>query len=154
MQYEKSFGIITKQVLNNNTGELENVDFKEVKERKRLKGGFKMVYSTYDEALLKIVKSGKDLEIIVKIRDMFTYNQVEVSLQSDHISKLCNVAKSKSTLIISRMENAGIIMRVRRGVYRLNPFMYLPFRAESELLQQEWNDLCSVKKSNKLSDTY
>jgi len=59
--------IITKKVLNENTGELENQDYKQIKKTKRIRGGFTMVYKSYDEALLNVVKSKKDLEIVIYI---------------------------------------------------------------------------------------
>ena len=73
MQYIETIGIITKKVLNEETGELESQRFREEKIRKQIKGGFRMVYRSYDDALVEIVKSGKDLEAVVFIRNMFSY---------------------------------------------------------------------------------
>ncbi len=141
MIYSESYCIVTKEVLNNNTGELETIDFKELKQSKRIKGGFKMIYSSYDDALLQIVKSGKDLEIVIHIRDKFTYARPECVLSAVDLSNELNIAKSKITEIINRMVKSKLIMRVSRGVYRLNPFMYLPFRCNGEELQSEWNHI-------------
>ena len=109
-----------------------------LRNRKQIRGGFRMVYKSYDDALLSIVKSTKDLELTIFIRDMFTYMQVEVSLSTDYLQKQTGLAKSKITEVISRMVTAKLLYKVRRGVYRLNPYMYIPFRADSELLQAEW----------------
>jgi hypothetical protein len=139
--------ILTKKTLNDKTGELEETDFKEIKEKKQIKGGFRMVYKDYDTVLLSIVKSGKDLELLLFIRDLFTYNKIEIYIQSTEISKSFKVAKSKVSMIIKAMVDNKLLMRVDRGVYRLNPFMYLPYRSEAEVLQREWKFIEEKQKS-------
>ena len=109
-----------------------------LRNRKNIRGGFRMVYKSYDDALLSIVKSTKDLELVIFIRDMFTYMQVEANLSTDYLQKKTGLAKSKITEVISRMVTSKLLHKVRRGVYRLNPYMYLPYKADSELLQAEW----------------
>lgn len=105
---------------------------------KRLRGGFRMVYKSYDDALVTIVKSTKDLELLILIRDMFTYKQVEVNLSTTDLHAKTGIAKSKITEVVSRMVSADLLRKIRRGVYRLNPYMYVPFRADAETLQAEW----------------
>ena len=138
MQFITTQQSITHKVLNDITGELEDKQFDEVSKRKHIKGGFRMVYKSYDDALLSIVKSTKDLELVIFIRDMFTYMQVEANLSTDYLQKKTGLAKSKITEVISRMVTSKLLYKVRRGVYRLNPYMYLPYKADSELLQAEW----------------
>ena len=133
--------IITKKVLNDITGELEITDFTQVKTSKQIKGGFRMTYKSYDTALLEVVKSGLDLEIAILIRDMFTYANREVFLSPTEISKNTKVAKSKIQTVITRMTDSGLIMKVSRGVFRLNPFMFIPFRADGSELQKEWKSI-------------
>ena len=138
MQFTTTQQCITHKVLNEVTGELEPKQFDEVTKRKFIKGGYRMVYKSYDEALLGIVKSTKDLELVILIRDMFTYMQIEVNLSTSHLQSITGVTKSKITEVISRMVATSLLHKVRRGVYRLNPYMYLPYRSDSELLQAEW----------------
>lgn len=138
MQFTTTQQSITHKVLNEVTGELEPKQFDEVTKRKHIKGGYRMVYKSYDDALLGIVKSTKDLELVIFIRDMFTYMQVEVNLSTSHLQKTTGLAKSKVTEVVSRMVATGLLFKVRRGVYRLNPYMYIPYRSDSELLQAEW----------------
>lgn len=133
--------IITKKVLNEKTRNLEDVEFKQVKTTKQIKGGFSMVYKSYDNALREVVKSGLDLDIAIIIRDMFTYAKREVFLSPTDISSDLKIARSKVQTVISRMISTGLIMKVSRGVYRLNPFMFIPFRADGEELQREWKDI-------------
>lgn len=95
-------------------------------------------YSEYDKALLKIIRSTKDLEIVIHIRDMFTYRRDDNVLSKIDLSRTLNVSERTISDIIKRMVEVKLLRRVSRGVYRLNPFMYLPFRADGYELQQEW----------------
>ena len=133
--------IITKKVYNDNTEQLESLDFKQVKTTKRIKGGFNMMYKSYDDALREVVKSGLDLDIAIRIRDMFTYSKREIFLSPTDISSNLNIAKSKVQTVINRMIETNMLMKVSRGVYRLNPFMFIPFRSDGEELQEEWKNI-------------
>lgn len=146
MQFTTTKQSITHKILNETTGELEPKQFDEIVKKKRIKGGFRMVYKSYDDALLAIVKSTKDLELVIFIRDMFTYRQVEVHLSTSYLQEQTGMAKSKITEVISRMVAAELLRKVRRGVYKLNPYMYVPFRADAEELQSEWIKL--INKEN------
>ena len=146
MQFTTTKQSITHKILNETTGELEPKQFDEIVKKKRIKGGFRMIYKSYDDALLAIVKSTKDLELVIFIRDMFTYRQVEVHLSTSYLQEQTGMAKSKITEVISRMVAAELLRKVRRGVYKLNPYMYVPFRADAEELQSEWIKL--INKEN------
>jgi len=141
MDYITTKHSITHKVLNEDTGELESKQFSEQKQRKRIKGGFRMVYLDYDKALLQIIKSAKDLELVISIRDTFTYQQVEVHLSPTDMHTTTGIAKSKITEVIKRMVTTELLKKVKRGTYRLNPYMYLPYRGDGEQLQAEWNNL-------------
>jgi len=141
MNYSKPRRIITQFVLDKNTGEVKPVDFKEEFKTKRIRGGFRMVYKEYDKAISEIISSKKDYDIVIYIRDKFTYNKIEVYLSSTDISKAMNVSKSKVDLLIKKMKENYLLLKISRGVYRLNPFMYIPYRSDAESLQKEWNEL-------------
>ena len=141
MQITTVSDIITKKVLNENTGELESQSYKQIRKRKKIRGGFRMVYKTYDDAVLEVVKSKKDLEILIYIRDLFTYNRVENVLSKVDIAKALKVSEQKASVVIRRLLDSNLIKKVSRGIYRLNPYMYLPFRSDAENLQQEWNNI-------------
>ena len=137
----KTTKIVTHIILNEDTGELTNKDFREVQEYKKVRQGFRMVYKSYDEVLLQIVKSNLDLKIVTSIKDMFTYNIIEVGISAIDLSKKLNTSKQKVNKIIKTMVDYRLLKRVRRGVYRLNPYMFIPYKSEAELLQKEWNDI-------------
>jgi hypothetical protein len=150
MQYQTIHNSISKKVLNDNTGKLELMVFDQVKKTKQIRGGFRMTYKSYDQALLEIVKSTKDLEILLYIRDMFTYKRVENVLAKNDIASRLDITPQKVSTVIKRMTTTGLLLRVSRGVYRLNPFMFVPFRADAEELQMEWEELTKDKKPSKL----
>lgn len=137
--------IVSHKILNETTGELENKDFIEIRERKKIRGGFRMAYKNYDDAVEEVISSKLDYKILVYIRDSFTYQRVETPLPKDVISKSLDVSAQKVTLIIKKMLEAGLLYRVSRGVYRMNPFMYVPFRANAADLQSEWEFITNKK---------
>ncbi len=149
MQITTVSDIITKKVLNEETGELESKDFKETKTSKRIRGGFRMVYKSYDKAVEEIITSKKDFSILVYIRDLFTYQRVENVLSKKDLALLFNVSEQKITTLIKKMININLLKRIDRGIYRLNPYMYIPFRANAEALQKEWTELDELIKTNK-----
>jgi hypothetical protein len=138
--------IVTKKVLNESSGELEDVVFKQEIKRKRIRGGFMLTYKTYDDVVIDIIRSQLDLKTIVYIRDLFTKNRTENVLSKSDIADNMNISPQKATSIIKKMVEHKLLMRVSRGIYRLNPFMYVPFRAEGSELQEEW-ELLSKKQS-------
>ena len=141
MQFTTVSDIITKRVLNEYTGELESTSFKQIKKTKKIRGGFHMVYKSYDESLLQIIKSNKDLELLIYIRDMFTKTKSERELSASAIGIAHGTTRQKVFGLINRMTNAKLLFKVGKMSYRLNPFMYIPYQADGSLLQEEWTAL-------------
>ena len=133
--------IITKQVLNETTGEVESQDFKQLKKHKKIRGGFRMVYLLYDEAVHKVISSKKDFEIITGIREMFTHKKTEVELSPTDLAKRYNVSRRKVSELLKKLKEVKMLTLVYSTSYRFNPFMYVPYRANGEELQNEWNQL-------------
>lgn len=145
MSYRQTVGIVSLKVLNEETGEHDDKRYQELPEPKKIRGGYRRMYKDYDTALLEIVNSGKDLELLVLIRDQFTKARTENIFHKASIAKVAGVSDRKVTDIINRMTDARLLGRVARGVYRLNPFMYLPFQADAEELQAEWRSIFETK---------
>jgi predicted transcriptional regulator len=144
MVFTTSTGIITQQVLNEDTGELEIKNYREERKSTNIKGGFSMVYKDYDEVLEEVIKSNIDMKIFQIIKKSFTYKRIEVVLSSTDISKQLNISKPKVTRFIKNLIDNAFLKRVGRGTYRMNPFMFIPFRSDSSELQQEWKRLENV----------
>ena len=101
----------------------------------------RMIYKQYDEAVIDVITSKTDLEIVVGIRDMFTYKQTEQAIKATELATRFKVTRQKISNIIKKMVEAKLLLKIARGVYRLNPYMYLPYKANAEELQAEWNEL-------------
>jgi len=142
MLMRSSETIITQQVLNENTGELEHKKFVDTtKYVDGGRGGWSRMYKDYDSAVIDIVSSKKDLSIVISIRDSFSAKRIENVLSKTDIAKEHEISMQKATKLLGSMVTAKLLKRVARGVYRLNPFMYLPLRANAAELQKEWKDL-------------
>lgn len=146
MEYITKQVIIAHQVLNETTGELESKDFVEVSKAKKIKGGFNMIYhKNYEQITEEAIKSNKDLKLFNWITNRFTYNKVEVPLVFTECP--IDVSQPQFSRMIKQLNELDYIMRVSRGIYRLNPFIYVPFRASAEELQSEWETLKKSKTS-------
>ena len=133
--------IITQRVLNESTGELESKDYREVKRYSKVKGGYRMTYKSYDEVQVETLKSSLDIKIFLYIRDKYTYQRVENVLSARDISKELGVATSKVANLIKKLTEANFLLKVSRGTYRMNPFMFIPYKSNAEQLQKEWEEL-------------
>ena len=140
MRFEKSTHIMTHKILNEDSGELEVKDYKELKEVSNLRGGFNMIYhKSYEEVTESAVKSNTDIKLFNWITNSFTYQKVDVPLPFNKC--YIDISQPQFSRMIKRLIELKYLFRTSRGIYRLNPFMYLPFRANGEELQKEWNEL-------------
>lgn len=146
MNYNETYSIITKKVLNENTGEIENKEFTEVGKAKTIKGGYRRVYKSYDEAVADVISSKKDYIIVTTIRDKFTYMKTEIALVTKDIAEDVGVTQRKVQTIVNKMLKADMLRKVDRLSYVLNPYMYLPFRANAEKLQHDWKETPKYKE--------
>jgi len=149
MKFYTSIDIITKKVLNENTGELEDKQFIEKKYRKKIRGGYNLMYHIdFFEIENKVIRSSKDMELFNWITNQFTYKQVEVNLSYS----ICpiKISQPQFAKMIKKLIEIGYLMRIRRGIYRLNPFVYVPYKANAEELQEEWLELKKQKEQEEL----
>jgi len=139
MEYIVTRLSIPQKVLNENTGELETKYFHEEAKKKTIRGGFNMIYhKNYEDVMEKVVSSNKELRLFNWIINQFTYMKTEVSLSYLDVNF---ISRPQFIKMIKTLVELQCLKRVKRGIYRLNPFMYLPFRADGEELQAEWNQL-------------
>lgn len=133
--------IVTKRVLNEDTGELEQKDFKEIKNnRKKIRGGFNMIYhKNYEEVLESVVKSQNDIILFNWITNKFTHKKTIVSLSYKDLQS--EISQPQFSRMIKKLTEQKYIFRIQRGLYKLNPFIYLPYKANAEELQKEWKEL-------------
>lgn len=145
------YRILTENIVSPYTGEISTKDFKEIIPRSKLKRGFTMIYKIYDDALLSVVRSKKDVALFLHIRDLFSKTNTGIAINSREVAKEVSkklkepLTSSKVTEVKNRMIEADLIMKIKRGVYRLNPFAYLPYQSDGVELQKEWNELKEKK---------
>lgn len=147
---EISYDIITRTVLNEASGELEQVDFRQVKERTQIKGGFGMYYKSYEETIEHLIDSKLDWKIWVAVKNHFTWRRVETSLDMTKLAKDLGCSRAKIGTVVKKAVEIKLLLRVSRGIYRLNPFMILPYRADGAELQAEWLALVSEEPTKKV----
>ena len=146
MGYYRSDKSITHKVLNESTGELEPKTFNEESELINIKGGYvKMYYKNYDEVMIESIKSNLDTRLFVRIREHFTYDKKEALVSPSKIAEDYKTSRQNVTKFIEKLVELKFIMRVGRSEYRLNPFMYIPYKAKGDILQKEWDELIEAK---------
>ncbi len=135
------YKIITQQVLNKDTGELESQDYKAVESKRTIRGGFMISYKSYDEIQVETLKSALDIKIFLYIRDKFTYKRIESSLSARTIADDLSTTPSKVSTLIKVLVKKDFLKRIDRGIYRMNPFMFIPYKSKGTTLQKEWTQL-------------
>ena len=135
--------IMTHQILNQDTGELEHKEYSEKKDKSKLKGGFILMYpKTYEEVQEAVLKSNTDIKVFHWITNRFTYKISETSL----LHKDCptQISQPMYSKLIAKLIDEEYLKRISKGIYRLNPYIYLPYHADGEALQEEWKSLCGL----------
>ncbi len=142
--YTKS--VIT-QVLNEDTGELESRRFTEdVSYKKTIRQGWNMIYSRYDGITLAM-NSKLETKLMIYIRDKFTRVNTVVNINQKETSVLFETTPSTVNRLVKKLEGLEFIKKVDRGIYRLNPYIYLPYQADGVELQKLWASETAVSLS-------
>jgi hypothetical protein len=139
---------ITQQILNSETGELENKIFNEdLSYTKTFKQGWRMYYKDYDEMLEKSIRSSKDVKTLHHIKELIN-KEFELHLNITKEANQLNIGRNKLSVFISRLVENGFLFRTEVG-FKSNPFMYIPYRAIDILQkQEEWKSLHLEKEKN------
>ena len=134
--------IFTELVISKETGEVSSRDYTEIFPKKKLKGGFNIVYmNEYEKASSNVVFSNLDFRLLSQIRSLFKKTQTEVKIPVTKLAKKNDTTRQTVSSIVARMVKADMLYRIERGLYRFNPNMFIPFGANVELLQKEWKSL-------------
>ena len=137
----KKMKIYTELVCDRETGELSTKDYTEIPIRKNLRGGFNIVYmNEYEKASTTVVYSNLDFRLLSQIRSLFKKTQTEVTVPISKLAKANDTSRQTVSKVVSKMLQADMLMRMSRGIYRFNPYMYIPYGGDGETLQKEWND--------------
>ncbi len=135
---------MTHQILNEDTGELETKEYAELKAKSKLLGGFNLMYhKTYEEVQEVVLKSNRDIKVFHWVTNKFTYKISETSLLLNDCP--VDISQPMFSKLIARLISANYLLRISKSNYRLNPFIYLPYRAHGAELQREWKELTENK---------
>ena len=134
--------IIQETVLDKETGELHSKDFIEIVSFKPTKKqGWCAMYKTmYDEVMMSL-HSRLEMRVFIHIRDSFTIKKQEVHFNKTTIAKEFSSTRPTISRIFTKLEKLEAIKHLKDGVYRLNPYMYIPYQANGLELQKEWDAL-------------
>ena len=141
MWHIKTDTIITKSVLNNKTGEINQEEFIFKKSQvETAKGGWRMVYKDFDYILLSM-KSPKEIKMLLEIRDLFKSSKSIVVINKTSMCKKMETTRATLSKFITRLVGYDFLMELEDKQYMMNPFMYLPYHANAKELQNEWIEI-------------
>jgi len=141
MPYIKTDIIISKSVLNNKTGEINQEEFILKKSQvDTAKGGWRMVYKDFDYILLSM-KSPKEIKMLLETRDLFKSSKSIVVINKTTMCKKMETTRATLSKFITRLVGYNFLMELEDKQYMMNPFMHLPYHANAKELQDEWMDI-------------
>ena len=112
-----------------------------------MRGGFNFMYQkNYEQITVEAINSKTDLQVFHWVTNKFTYKQTEVAISYTDCS--IDISRAAFMRLVQRLVDLGYLLRIRKGIYRLNPFVYLPFKANGTELQQEWVDIIAKQMSD------
>lgn len=129
---------ITKQILNEDTGEIEPFKFVEDSRFKNsFKKGWRMYYTDYDDMLEKVIRSSKDVAMLHYLKEKIN-RDFELNINITKESARMKVGRNKLSTFLSRLVDANFLCRTDVG-FKSNPFMYIPYMANNiKEKQEEW----------------
>ncbi len=98
-----------------------------------------MYHKNYEEITESVINSNKDLKLFNWITNQFTYKRIETSLS--FLDCTVSVSQTQFAKMLKKLVDIKYIKRRKRGIYRLNPYIYVPYNANGSELQEEWNNI-------------
>jgi len=95
----------------------------------------------YEKASVNVVYSNLDFRLLSQIRSLFKKTQTEVAIPISKLAKANDTSRQTVSKVINKMLQADMLIRISRGIYRFNPYMYIPYGGDGETLQKEWNEI-------------
>lgn len=145
---------ITHKVLNEQTGEFESKEFIEKRQATGIAGGWRMVYTNrYQEIMMNVCSGKTSTAIFIWVSSQYKKNNIEIALKYDNAKKcIPKLSKSQYHTVLKQLIQLDFIRKVSRGIYRMNPYIYLPYGLKTNeivQLQQEWNQLTQDNTKHK-----
>jgi len=133
--------IITKSILNNQTGEIDDEEFIQRKSKtKTYKGGWRMMYIDFEYVLIEM-KSPKEVKALLQLKNMFKASTNQIVINKSRMCKDFGMTRVTFSNFITRLISYDFLIELIDKQYRMNPFMYLPYRSNGKELQDEWEKI-------------
>jgi len=133
--------IITKSILNNRTGEITDEEFVQKRSKKEsCKGGWKMMYNDFEYVLIAM-KSPKEIKVLLQLKNMFKASTSQIVINKSTMCKNFGITRVTFSNFITRLIMYDFLIELEDKQYRMNPFMYLPYKSSGKELQDYWQEI-------------
>ena len=141
MKYIITETIISKSILNNETGEVSEEEFIQRKlKNKSCKGGWRMMYNDFEYVLISM-KSPKVVKAVLQLKNMFKASVSQIVINKTTMCKDFGMNRVTFSNFIGRLISYDFLIELDDKQYRMNPFMYLPYQSSARELQDEWEKI-------------
>ena len=131
---------IPMEVLNPETGEFETKRFtQDSTYNTGIKQGWRRMYIAYDE-VMEHLNSQKEIQMFIHIRNLFTKSKPNVNINQTKLAKEFDVNRVTLNRFVKKLTSVEFINKEDDSSYRMNPYMFIPYRADAKTLQEEWNE--------------
>ncbi len=131
---------LQRTLLNDRTGELEPVTFKQVVSSVKIgRQGWRKMYPNNYDLLIFELKSDLEKILFMDIRNRFTKDRPEIMLNQSELARKYDTTPPTVNKFIRKLESVPFLYKVDKGIYRMNPYTYLPYHANAEELQKVWD---------------
>ena len=119
---------MTKLVLNETSGELETQLFiRDIEVKNSGKQGWTKMYKNgYDMVMLNL-NSKLEMKIFIATRDSFSRTKIETNISQVKLAEKFNTTKLTVNRFIKKLVEIGFLIKIERGIYRMNPFIYISY---------------------------
>ena len=143
--YQKEYLKHKSLIYNNEHGEVVEDNWVESVTKSVIKGGWSRMYKTEYDRIILSLKSSKEIEIFIAIRDLISSDDFSVNFNQVHLAKKLNTSRSTIALVVKRLQELDYL-RKHNGKFYANPFVYIPNKKllDNDMIvaiQNKWNTL-------------
>jgi len=98
------------------------------------------MYSDFEYVLIKM-KSPKEIKALLKLKNIFKASTIQIVINKSTMCKDFEMNRVSFSNFITRLISYDFLIELNDKQYRMNPFMYLPYKSSGLELQEEWNKI-------------
>jgi hypothetical protein len=95
------------------------------------------MYSDFEYVLINM-KSQKEIKALIQLKNMFKASISQIVINKSTMCKNFGMTRVTFSNFISRLISYNFLIELEDKQYRMNPFMYLPYKSSGRELQDEW----------------